>query len=129
MARKNILPTMWITMDRDDHRRKRKLIAPVVSERSMRAFEPIMSEQVDIFLKQLLQSSQGGDHVNMTLRCERLAVDIIGQLAFGFPLKTQTDRTNQSLHDSLKEMSNANSLFMAWPAETPDSALPRTDQP
>ncbi|KAI5919082.1 cytochrome P450 [Camillea tinctor] len=112
------ITTMWITPDRRDHRRKRKLIAPVISERSMRSFEPQMLVQIDIFLRQLLRSSHQGDPINMTRPCERLAVDIIGQLAFGFPLKTQTEETNQPISDSLKAMSNLNTLLMAWPAMT-----------
>ncbi|KAI1662108.1 hypothetical protein F4813DRAFT_343486 [Daldinia decipiens] len=53
-------PSMWSTLDREAHHRKRKLVGPVVSE-----------------------------------RCGRLAVDIVGLLAFGYPLNTQTEDTNK----------------------------------
>lgn len=109
-------PSMWSTLDRETHHRKRKLVGPVVSERSMRAFEPIMSAAMDVFLRQLLESSQQGRLVNMTERCERLAVDIVGLLAFGYPLNTQTEETNKLVPDSLKNLSTLSTLIMAWPA-------------
>ncbi|KAF3061047.1 Isotrichodermin C-15 hydroxylase [Daldinia childiae] len=109
-------PSMWSTLDREAHHRKRKLVGPVVSERSMRAFEPTMSATMDIFLRQLLESSQQGSPVNMTERCERLAVDIVGLLAFGYPLNTQTEETNKLVPDSLKTTSTLSTLIMAWPA-------------
>ncbi|KAI0097524.1 cytochrome P450 [Nemania sp. FL0031] len=107
-------PNMWATLDRESHRRKRKLIAPVISERSMSKFEPTMSSQVDIFLQQLLRSSQLGEPVNMSRRCERLAVDIVGQLAFGFPLKLQTEATNQLIPNTLTAMTKITTLYMTW---------------
>ncbi|KAI0021052.1 cytochrome P450 [Xylariomycetidae sp. FL0641] len=110
-----IVDGMWVTLDRSVHLRKRKLIAPVISERSMRAFEPIMRENVDVFLGQLLASSRQNEIVNMSRRCERLAVDIVGQLAFGIPLKTQTEVTNQPISEGLKAASTLNTLLMAWP--------------
>ncbi|KAI8633016.1 cytochrome P450 [Xylariaceae sp. FL1651] len=116
-------PNMWATLDRNAHRRKRKLVAPVVSDRSMRVFQPVMSEQVDIFLQQLLRCSQRAEVVNMTRQCERLAVDIIGQLAFGFPLKLQTEATNQVIPNALKAMSTTLSLYMAWPITSVISPL------
>ncbi|KAI1501827.1 cytochrome P450 [Biscogniauxia marginata] len=109
-------PSMWSTLDMDAHHRKRKLVGPVVSERSMRVFEPTMSATTDVFLRQLLKSSQQGRPVNMTERCERLAVDIVGLLAFGYPLNTQTEETNQLVPDSLKTTSTLSTLIMAWPA-------------
>ncbi|KAI1176833.1 cytochrome P450 [Nemania sp. FL0916] len=116
-------PNMWATIDREAHRRKRKLVAPVITERSMRSFEPTMSEQVNIFLQQLLRLSQQAEVVNMTRQCERLAVDVIGQLAFGFPLKLQTEATNQIIPDALKAMSTTLSLYMAWPITSVISPL------
>lgn len=47
-----------------------------------------MSATIDVFLPQLLESSRQGYPVNMTERCERLAVDTVGLLACGHPLNT-----------------------------------------
>lgn len=91
----NGVDSIFNCLDRERHRSKRKLISKVVSDRSVRLFEPTMKEQVHIFLGQLLVASQAPTScvVNMTERCKRLSLDIIGLLAFGFPLNTQTDDT------------------------------------
>lgn len=49
----------------------------------MREFEPTMNAQVDVFLAQLLRTSQHGEIVEMTSRCKYLATDVIDLLAFG----------------------------------------------
>lgn len=80
--------------DKGMHRSKRKLISPVITDRSMRTFEPILLEQIDIFLNSLL-SSQGA--INMKDLSQRLGYDVIALLSFGYPLKLQTDQTNRFL--------------------------------
>lgn len=105
-----------IVLDREAHHRKRKLVGPIISERSMRAFEPTISAAVDVFLRQLLESSQRSHPVNMSERCSRLAFDVISLLAFGYSLNTQTGETKKLVPDSLKSTSTLSTLIMAWPA-------------
>ncbi|KAI0173111.1 hypothetical protein GGR52DRAFT_541952 [Hypoxylon sp. FL1284] len=50
-------PTLFDTMETDQHRLKRKILSQATSERWMRLFEPTMMEQVDIFLRELMASS------------------------------------------------------------------------
>jgi cytochrome P450 len=90
---KSGVDSIFNCVDRDRHRSKRRLIAKVVSDRSIRLFEPAMKDQIQIFLQLLLASSQepNSSPVNMSERCKRLGLDIIGLLAFGFPLNTQTE--------------------------------------
>lgn len=78
----------------------------------MRKFEPTMVNQVDIFLQQLLQSCQRGEIVNMTDRCQRLGVDIVGQLAFGYSFKTQTEETYQYMSQIMGDMSYRMNIYM-----------------
>ncbi|KAI1142469.1 cytochrome P450 [Hypoxylon sp. FL0543] len=82
----------------------------------MRLFEPTMALQIDVFLRQLLASSQKGEVVNMTVRCQRLGADVIGLLAFGYELNTQTEDTNRIIPAAMKSTSYRISLYMAWPA-------------
>jgi hypothetical protein len=77
----------------------------------MRVFEPAMSKQVDVFLLQLLNSSQSRIIANMTPRCERLGVDVVGQLAFGYPLNTQSDSEHRVIVDGFKTRSNRSALY------------------
>lgn len=52
-----------------------------------------MKMQVDIFLKQLLRSTQGSDHglVNISERCRYLGIDIAALLGFGRNFQLQAD--------------------------------------
>ena len=108
-------PNMMNTLDKAMHRQKRRIIAPVVSDRSMRIFEPQMSEHVNTFLRLLYQSSLSKDVVNMSPRCERLSVDIVGELAFGYQLNTQTDSTHRAVVEGIKSRGARGTLYYFWP--------------
>lgn len=108
------VPNLLTTQDKEEHRRKRRIVGPVVSERSMRVFETDMMNQVDVFLAQLLHSSKQKDIVNMTPRCERLGVDIVGQLAFGYALKTQTNAEHRLMVEGMKTRSDRSTLYFFW---------------
>ncbi|KAG8162311.1 hypothetical protein KVR01_008076 [Diaporthe batatas] len=97
------------TLDRDRHRQKRKVYGQVLSDRSLRAFEPTMNKEIDVFLKQLLNAQ--GKAVNMSPAFERLATDIAGQLAFGQPLHTQTQAKNRIFPRAMISMNAVVNLF------------------
>ncbi|KAI1771055.1 cytochrome P450 [Hypoxylon cercidicola] len=90
---RNGVYSVFNTLDRDLHHAKRKVVGLAFSERSTRPFEPALRPQVDIYLKQLLRSSQ--QPVNMTQNLGHLAIDIVAQLALGFDLATQTSEENR----------------------------------
>lgn len=107
-------PSIINVIDKDQHRRKRKFIGQVLTERSMRTFEPTMGAQIDIFLRLLLASSRNGSPVNMTERCQRLGVDVVGLLAFGYPLTTQTGDDFRFLPPVIDAMSWRISTYMQF---------------
>lgn len=76
----------------------------------MRSFEPTMSAQIDVFLRLHLESCEDDQVVDLTQRCKRLATDIIGHLAFGFPFKTQTEEGHRYLIDIIDAMSSASEI-------------------
>ncbi|KAI9148370.1 benzoate 4-monooxygenase cytochrome p450 [Paramyrothecium foliicola] len=78
-------------LDREVHRTRRKLIGSAVTDAAMRQFEPTVLEQIDIFLKLVLKASQTSEYIEMSDRIRLLGSDIVGFLAFGFPLNSQTD--------------------------------------
>lgn len=82
----------------------------------MRVFEPDMAQEVDVFLGQLLKSSQNGEIMDMTPSCDHLGMDIVGQLAFGFELNSQRDPTHRPVSEGIKARGKLGSLYMAWPA-------------
>jgi cytochrome P450 len=97
------------TLDKERHRQKRKVYGQVLSERSLRNFEPTMSSETDIFLGQLLNTNN--QPVNMSPLCDHLTTDIAGQLAFGQPLKTQVEPVNRSFPRAMISMNAIVSIF------------------
>ncbi|KAI0467676.1 cytochrome P450 [Xylaria cf. heliscus] len=106
---------VFSVIDRMVHRSKRKLIGAGVSERAMREFEPTMADQIDIFLKQILESSRQSEAINMSTRCKRLTMDVIGLLAFGYPMNTQTEERYRTLHGGIEASNAHNNVLMQWP--------------
>ncbi|KAK8090644.1 cytochrome P450 [Apiospora phragmitis] len=102
------------SLDKERHRQKRKVYGRMLSERSLRIFEPTMIGEIETFLNQLVGS--GGEPVNMTPMCECLTADVAGELAFGQPLHTQTETTNRVFPRAMLSMNFLVSLFMTWPA-------------
>ncbi|KAK6844180.1 cytochrome P450 [Apiospora arundinis] len=108
-------PSILNAIDKDQHRRKRKFIGLALTERSLRSFEPTMSMQVDIFLRQLLRSSEQREIVNLSPRCQRLGLDIIGLLSFGYHFNTQTEESHRFLQEVIDNMSWRINMYMAFP--------------
>ncbi|CAJ2512530.1 Uu.00g055450.m01.CDS01 [Anthostomella pinea] len=106
---------VFSVIDKAVHRSKRKMIGAGVSERAMREFEPTMADQIDIFLKQILESSEKSNVVNMSERISRLTMDVIGLLAFGYPMNTQTEERYRTLHTGIGASNAHNNILMHWP--------------
>ncbi|XP_044723774.1 cytochrome p450 domain-containing protein [Hirsutella rhossiliensis] len=101
--------------DVDVHRRKRKIVSQPLTEKAMRKFEPVMSEQIDVFVQQLHTSAARSEPINMTQRCMWLGGDIVGQLAFGYSLRQQTDDANRWLQPGLALASARINVYMQAP--------------
>ncbi|KAI0391355.1 cytochrome P450 [Xylariaceae sp. FL0594] len=101
-------------VDREKHRLKRKLVSPVVTERSMRLFEPTMTAQADIFLKSLLAAA--GGPVDLKERVQWLMFDIISFLSFGYAMNLQTSAANRFLPRAIyRDMFRFNvTMQLAW---------------
>lgn len=106
---------LFNSLDKAEHRAKRRIIGPVIGESSMRIFEPDMQQQINSFLLQLLRSGRNRQPVNMTPCCERLGVDVVGQLAFGYPLRTQVEPTHRVVVEGITARGKRNSLYFFWP--------------
>ncbi|KAI1413993.1 cytochrome P450 [Hypoxylon sp. FL1857] len=90
---------LFNAVDKTIHQKKRRLVGQPLSDKSLRAFEPVMIGQIDIFIQQLLRSCQKKDRaaipMNMTNQFKYLTMDVMGYLAFGHPLNLQTEATNR----------------------------------
>ncbi|KAI1335013.1 cytochrome P450 [Xylariaceae sp. FL0016] len=100
-------------IDKKLSRAKRRAIGQAFSPLFLRKFEPTIHEQTDVFLKGLLGSI--GGPVNMTERCQRLSVDVIGFLAFGYPFSTQTIEDNRFMFRAFELSSWKGNVFMQFP--------------
>ncbi|KJZ79629.1 hypothetical protein HIM_01098 [Hirsutella minnesotensis 3608] len=107
-------PNVFDTQDRNEHRRKRKVIASVVADRSLKNLQPRILTEIDVFLRQLYKSR--GEAVNVTKACKRLAIDIIGYLSFGYELKTQTDEGNRWIPRVMGDAIYTTNIWYTWPA-------------
>lgn len=101
--------------DPEVHRTKRKIVGQAVNDRAMRAFEPTMAEQVQIFLVQILRSAQASEMVNMTDRARYLGLDVIGRLSFGYDLHMQTKQDNRFAIEALYHTIYRMNIFHALP--------------
>lgn len=84
------VPGLFNTRDREQHTRKRKIVAHAFSPGAVVAFESHMAENLERWVKQLdkiaaIEAENGFARVNMMPWCTYIAFDIIGDLAFGAP--------------------------------------------
>ncbi|KAI1762950.1 cytochrome P450 [Hypoxylon sp. FL1150] len=108
---------LFNVINKDLHRERRQLVAPVVNERSMQKFEPVMVEQIDLFIQTIRQSCEGDNTyaLDMTDKCKYLGMDIVGLLAFGYHLRLQTEENNRFIIDTLKITNYGLNLCMQQP--------------
>ena len=107
--------SVFNVIDQSAHRFKRKLVGKALSDRSMKIFEPTMRDQIDIFLRILLKSSESSSLVNMSEHVKRLAFDVVALLACGWPLKTQTDQKYRPLLQAQTAGLYHKNTFMQFP--------------
>ncbi|KAI1357545.1 cytochrome P450 [Xylaria arbuscula] len=91
---------MFDIIDNETHSQRRRIVGQIINDRSMRIFEPAMTEKIDTFIELLRESSSAP--VNMTPGINSLACDIIGLLAFGYQLNLQTEKTNFFLIEGMR---------------------------
>jgi cytochrome P450 len=79
----------------------------------MRAFEPKMAEQVDIFIRQVALAQ--GRPIDMKNRCNYLGMDVVGLLSFGFDLRSQTEEKYRFLADKMARGNRRLNTYMQIP--------------
>ncbi|KAI1128601.1 cytochrome P450 [Nemania abortiva] len=99
-TRNNIF-NVFSAIDNDLHRQKRQIVSRAISDRSIQAFEPVLLEKLDITLKQILHSSRTSTPADITEKSRQLALDVVGQLAFGYDLHIQTKEDNRFIMKSM----------------------------
>ncbi|KAH9908510.1 cytochrome P450 [Xylariomycetidae sp. FL2044] len=116
--------SLFNVIDRQAHRSKRRLIGQAVTERSMRTFEPTMMEEIDVFLRQLIpridddDDGKGPQSINLSPRLRSLGLDVVGLLAFGCKLNTQTSSQYHFFKDTLPQANYMQNMKIQFPFPT-----------
>ncbi|KAJ8123117.1 hypothetical protein ONZ43_g857 [Nemania bipapillata] len=98
---RNNVDNVFTARDKDIHRARRKMIAPALTERAAKSFEPSLMEHVATYLRQVLEASKNSEPLNMTEKARHLALDIVTELSFGSPLNVQTSDENRFVSKAL----------------------------
>jgi cytochrome P450 len=107
--------TLFNAIDRRLHRSRRRFIGQGINDRAMREFEPTMIDQIKIFVKQLAESSQRRDTVDMTERCKHLGFDVVGHLGFGTALNLQTSDKNRFIYRGMRTSGYRSNIYIQFP--------------
>ncbi|KAJ4288365.1 hypothetical protein N0V90_011599 [Kalmusia sp. IMI 367209] len=102
-------------INKDLHRIKRRMISKALSDQKMRRFEPVLLTHVNTFLVLLLRASRAGEPANMSERCKRLGLEVIGKFGFGYDLNLQTEDTNAFVVKGLEGGSYRNNVYIQAP--------------
>ncbi|PVH96934.1 cytochrome P450 [Periconia macrospinosa] len=102
-------------LDKQLHRTKRRIIGQGLNERAMRRFEPVMHEQVRIFLQQLAKASQNKEVTDMSQKCGWLGLDISGEIGFGHGFDLQTKETNRWMPIGIWTSSRRLNVYLQFP--------------
>ncbi|KAL9619804.1 MAG: hypothetical protein Q9160_005640 [Pyrenula sp. 1 TL-2023] len=120
-------------IDKGVHRRKRKLVSQAFSEQALRRFEPVILEQVTIFLNHLSEavgqstSNIGGEDeplkggqkswsspIDLGIRFKYLTVDVLGEFGFGQSLDLQTSPKNRFFIDAVDAASFRGGIYAQY---------------
>jgi cytochrome P450 len=107
---------LFNVIDKRSHRTKRRIVGQGLNERAMRKFEPVIIQQVNTFLKSLVQASKNNTIVNMTDLSNYLGLDVSVELGFGYNLGLQTDERNRWIVNAISTSNWRINLYMQWPS-------------
>ncbi|KAI1334900.1 cytochrome P450 [Xylariaceae sp. FL0016] len=106
---------VFTATDNQLHRQRRQLVGQILTDTSMRAFEPTMTCHVDILMSTILSTIQEGTALDISEESRRLGFDIAGQLAFGYDLRLQTEATNRFMLAMITKGTFWSSVFLHYP--------------
>ncbi|ORX94597.1 cytochrome P450 monooxygenase-like protein [Clohesyomyces aquaticus] len=98
------------------HRTKRRIIGQGISEKAMRRFEPVMHEQVQVFLAQLARASKDSSPLDMSEKCSHLGLDISGEIGFGHGFELQTSEKNRWMPSGISTSNRRLNVYVQFPA-------------
>lgn len=112
-----VVPTavnLFNVVDKQVHRVKRRIIGQGINERALRQFEPVMLDQITIFLKEIAKACDEERSVDMTEQCNYLGLDISGELGFGQSFHLQIGQ-NRWMYESINQLVWRLNVYMQYP--------------
>lgn len=77
------MENVFSTTDPTFHSRHRRLLSAPLSESSLREFEPVVAERVDLALQKMKEEMESSGAADVLKWWLFMATDIIGELSFG----------------------------------------------
>ncbi|KAF2449394.1 cytochrome P450 [Karstenula rhodostoma CBS 690.94] len=107
---------LFNVVDKNLHRSRRRIVAQGLNERAFRHFEPVVQEQIEIYLQKIRLSSQTDRPVDMSEHCKMLTLDVSGELSFGRSFDLQTSTTYHWLPKALSTSNLRLNVYIQFPA-------------
>ena len=115
---------IFTAIDKSIHRHKRRVISQGFSDQCIRAFEPTILKEIDIFVGKFLNSQKDGNEhdeewlapTDMTECCRYIGYDIMGDFGFGQSFELQTKADNRFLMDAVVATSRKAAIYLHYPA-------------
>lgn len=111
---------IFTAIDKTIHRHKRRVLSQGFSDQSLRAFEPTILKEIDIFVKKFstTQADQEGwsAPTDMTKCCRHIGYDIMGDFGFGQSFELQEKTENHFLMDAVVATSRKAAVILHYPA-------------
>lgn len=83
-------PTIFSTIDRDFHRKRKRLMAPAFSQKEIFSLGPVILESVYVLVALVEARAESGTAVDIYSLFRSLTLDLIGVLGFGQSFNTLT---------------------------------------
>lgn len=74
-----------------------------------------MKTHIDTYLRIILESAQKKTVMNVSEPTDRLGIDVIGTLAFGYEFNTQTNAANRAVYQFVTGLGYRGNVYMQWP--------------
>ena len=111
---------IFTAIDKSIHRHKRRVISQGFSDRCLRAFEPMILKEIDIFVGEFSKSQTDPEEwsapTDMTKCCRHIGYDIMGDFGFGQSFELQEKTDNRFLMDAVVATSRKAAVYLHYPA-------------
>lgn len=107
---------IFTAIDKSLHRHKHRVLSQGFSERCLRAFEPMILKEIDIFVAKFSDQENWSAPTDMTKSCRHITYDIMGDFGFGQSFNLQEKTDNHFLMEAVLATSRKAAVILHYPA-------------